>query len=129
MKKILNRINKKIYIGLFLIGSGILYLKVISPALGFHIPCIFRHVTGFYCPGCGMTRASLAILEGDIYQSFRFNMLIFILLPLFILFYALEKKGKVKASKSLMFAMLTLTLAFGVLRNLPAFSWLSPMEI
>lgn len=129
MKKILNRINKKIYIGLFLIGSGILYLKVISPALGFHIPCIFRHVTGFYCPGCGMTRASLAILEGDIYQSFRFNMLIFILLPLFILFYALEKKGKVKASKSLMFGMLTLTLAFGVLRNLPAFSWLSPMEI
>lgn len=129
MKKILNRINKKIYIGLFLIGSGILYLKVISPALGFHIPCIFRHVTGFYCPGCGMTRASLAILEGDIYQSFRFNMLIFILLPLFILFYVLEKKGKVKASKSLMFAMLTLTLAFGVLRNLPAFSWLSPMEI
>ena len=129
MIKILKRIHIKIYIALFLVASGILYLKVLSPALGISIPCIFRKITGFYCPGCGMTRASLALLDGDIYQSFRYNMLIFIIVPLLILFYVLEKKGKENYSQFLMGGMLVITIVFGVLRNLEAFSWLAPMVI
>ena len=129
MIKILKRIHIKFYIALFLVVSGILYLKVLSPTLGISIPCIFRKITGFYCPGCGMTRASLALLDGDIYQSFRYNMLIFIIVPLLILFYVLEKKGKEKYSQLLMGGMLVITIVFGVLRNLEAFSWLAPMVI
>lgn len=129
MKNILSRINKKIYLGLFLIGGGVIYLKVFIPVTGLSIPCVFNHVTGLYCPGCGMTRASLALFSGDIYQSFRYNMLIFILLPLLILFYVLEKKGKVKLSQSIMFGMLVITIAFGILRNLEPFSWLAPNAV
>ena len=129
MKKIFTRIHTKIYLALFLIGSGILYLKVLSPALGISIPCIFREITGLYCPGCGMTRASLALLDGDIYQSFRYNMLIFIILPLLILFYVLEKRGKEKYSQLLMGGMLFITVLFGVLRNFEVFSWLAPTLI
>lgn len=129
MKKIFTRIHIKIYLALFLIGSGILYLKVLSPALGISIPCIFREITGLYCPGCGMTRASLALLDGDIYQSFRYNMLIFIILPLLILFYVLEKRGKEKYSQLLMGGMLFITVLFGVLRNFEVFSWLAPTLI
>ncbi|NMA91192.1 MAG: DUF2752 domain-containing protein [Amphibacillus sp.] len=129
MKDIFNRFQKKIFLGLFLVGSGVFYLKVLSPTLGISIPCIFRKITGFYCPGCGMTRASLALLDGDIYQSFRYNMLIYILIPLLVLFYILDKKGNKKYSQIIMTSMLILTFLFGILRNLDGFSWLAPVLI
>lgn len=40
------------------------------------IPCIFHLVTGFYCPGCGGTRAVKAFLHGDFAASFRYHPLI-----------------------------------------------------
>ncbi|WP_440895422.1 DUF2752 domain-containing protein [Amphibacillus sp. Q70] len=129
MKVFLNRIHKKVYLTLFIISSGILYLKVISPVFGIHISCPFRQLTGFYCPGCGMTRAAIALLDGQIYQSFRFNMLIFLILPLLLLYYLLEKQGKVKQSKLLMGVMLVLTVLFGILRNFTIFDGFAPTKI
>ncbi len=35
--------------------------------------CIFRLFTGLPCPGCGLTRAGIALLNGDIVSSFRFH--------------------------------------------------------
>ncbi len=39
-------------------------------------PCLFRALTGFYCPGCGMTRALHALLHLDIATAFRMNPLV-----------------------------------------------------
>ncbi len=36
-------------------------------------PCIFHQVTGFYCPGCGGTRAVLALVKGNMIQSFLYH--------------------------------------------------------
>lgn len=35
----------------------------------FGVPCGFRAITGFYCPGCGGTRAVYAILHGKFLSS------------------------------------------------------------
>ena len=45
------------------------------PRLG--IGCVFRDVLGFPCPGCGMSRAFLALLRLDVVAAFRYNPLIF----------------------------------------------------
>jgi len=40
------------------------------------LPCLFRALTGFYCPGCGMTRALHALVHLDLAQAFRMNPLV-----------------------------------------------------
>ncbi len=37
------------------------------------MPCIFHELTGFYCPGCGGTRAFLALITGHPIISFLYN--------------------------------------------------------
>lgn len=39
-------------------------------------PCLFRQLTGFFCPGCGGTRAFLALLKGRLVLSFCYHPLI-----------------------------------------------------
>lgn len=36
-------------------------------------PCGFRFVTGYYCPGCGGTRAVRALLQGRLLTSFLYH--------------------------------------------------------
>jgi len=38
-----------------------------------HIFCPFKALTGILCPGCGMTRAFLALTEFDFVGAFHFN--------------------------------------------------------
>lgn len=45
------------------------------------VTCIFRSVTGILCPSCGMTRASLAIINFDLLTALNYNILS---IPLFI---------------------------------------------
>lgn len=129
MRHIIKRMDRQIYMGLGVLGLGVFYLKVLSPTFNIYIPCPIKHVTGFDCPGCGVTRLSLSLLDGDVYQAFRYNSLIFVLLPLFILYYYLSIKGMKKASDYLLYTMLVMTVLFGVLRNTPMFHFLAPTTI
>ena len=45
--------------------------------------CPMAGVLGVPCPGCGLTRATLAALHGDLRGAFRLHPLVFILTPLF----------------------------------------------
>ncbi|MGY3214951.1 DUF2752 domain-containing protein [Mucilaginibacter sp. HD30] len=35
------------------------------------LSCPFKYITGLDCPGCGFQRAVLALVQGDINESFR----------------------------------------------------------
>jgi hypothetical protein len=106
--------------------TGVIYLKVVIPVFHIHVPCIFSEVTGFDCPGCGLTRAALALLDLNIYQAFRYNMLVFVLTPFYLVYFLLMKRGFKKSGEALMLLMLVSAVAFGVLRNIPMFDWLAP---
>ena len=49
--------------------------------LNFNIGCFFRNFLGFYCPGCGLTRAFISILNFDFVSAIKYNI---ISIPLFI---------------------------------------------
>jgi hypothetical protein len=52
-------------------------------ALDFPI-CPSAGLLGIPCPGCGLTRATLALLRGDIAGAYHFHPLVFVLAPLYI---------------------------------------------
>ena len=69
-----------------LLLTGALGLNVVAILL--HLPgweCAFFRVTGLPCPGCGLTRACLLLLKGDVQASIKFHAFA----PIFVLFIAL----------------------------------------
>ena len=75
----------KIYL-ILLVLAGI-YIRLSGQALEtiYFLPCIFKGVTGIPCPGCGMTRAGLAILQGEFSTAWRYHPFSFLLIGLSIL--------------------------------------------
>ena len=51
--------------------------------------CPVRRLTGIPCPGCGMTRAVLALLEGDIAGALQLHGMVWSL-PVLLLLYLYE---------------------------------------
>ncbi len=39
-------------------------------------PCLFHLLTGYYCPGCGGTRAVWYLLHGEIWKSIQYHPLV-----------------------------------------------------
>lgn len=106
-----------------------MYLKVWLPLTELAVPCVFYQATGIYCPGCGMTRALLAALQADAHQAFRYNALLFLVTPLLAVYLVAQKKRMVRTGRWLMAAMLVMTLGYGLLRNIPDFSYLAPTKL
>ncbi|MFA4867226.1 MAG: DUF2752 domain-containing protein [Pedobacter sp.] len=44
---------------------------LLDQADNFFLPCPFKVLTGFDCPGCGFQRSFLALLKGDFQESFQ----------------------------------------------------------
>ncbi|MFB9754133.1 DUF2752 domain-containing protein [Paenibacillus hodogayensis] len=121
--------NTKLVWGISLGVGGLLYLKVWLPATQLGIPCLFHEITGLYCPGCGITRAAASLLQFRLDQAFQYNPLLFLLPPLYLIYAISTKKQKRLPGKVLMAVMLTVTFAFGICRNIPAFAWLAPIAV
>ena len=64
-------------IGWFLLlaaALGILTERFLGISVRFQFPpCLFHLATGYYCPGCGGTRAVSALLHGQLLRSFAFH--------------------------------------------------------
>lgn len=93
---------------------------------GWYLPCPFRAVTGYLCPGCGATRMSLSILQLDFESAFKYNGALFLSLPFIVyligaLCYNYVQKGNLKVGKKtelLATVLAVLLVVFGILRNI-----------
>ena len=121
-------IKKKeaIILGLILmVLSVFVYFK--DPFNGPILPCIFNKITGFYCPGCGMTRAVNACFNFNFYQALRFNALVFIMPIGLIAYYFFCYMKQAKTAKTILVILIVLAVGYGVLRNIPDFDFLAPI--
>lgn len=68
----MNRKHHILLLNLGVLGLGL--LLAFLAAKGFRIPCLFYEVTGLQCPGCGNTRATIALLRLDFVAMLRWNL-------------------------------------------------------
>ena len=119
---------------LILISFLIIYF-ILNELLDVGIPCLFYEITGYYCPGCGITRLLFSFLKLDFYQAFRYNPLIFILIiitGIYLLVKFILKKFmniSIEIPNYVYYILLIIVIIFGILRNIPMFDFLSPTEL
>jgi len=99
--------------------------------------CLFHRLTGMECAGCGMTRATYALVHGRLGEAIRFNPLGMLLLPFGVVvsgimfFRAVYRKSWPVLSRigevGFWFFVVSV-ITFGILRNIPLwpFTLLSP---
>lgn len=93
---------------------------------GIGIPCIFRTITGFQGPGCGVTHMFRALFEFDPETAYEANPVIFLQLPLFAALLVKHtvqyiQNGKYwigKGEQIILMCSIAALLVFGVVRNL-----------
>lgn len=97
-------------------------------------PCPLHALTGWFCPGCGSTRALHALVHGDVVQALAMNPLLVVVLPL-LAWMALSAAGLALPGRRTLMPIaanpriwLVVLLGYWVLRNLPwlPFAWLAP---
>lgn len=114
---------------------GVLVLAV--PALAAIAPrCVFRELTGLYCPGCGTGHAVQALLRGDLGAALRqnaFTVLALVPVTLALMRETAESFGLVVPRRLVTdprwpIALAAVVVAFWVLRNVPVwpFALLAP---
>jgi len=99
----------------------------------FYPVCEFHQLTGLNCPGCGGTRAAYQLLHGHVLRALEDNALVVLSLA------GLAARGVWFKTKKILrrpagpflppeffWPLLVVAVVFTVLRNLPAFSFLSP---
>ena len=104
---------------------GFLYFLYVKKT-GYGIPCVFYRITGFKCPGCGITHMVLTLLEMDIRTAFYSHPMLFVLLPLLIVVcginlvrYVLTGEKKLKRAENfILYICIGLLLGFSVCRNI-----------
>lgn len=101
-------------------------------------PCPLYAFTGIYCPGCGSTRATHALLNGDLIAAFDFNPLMVIAIPVlafaFVRWWASAfgqssaRPLELRLAPQAIWALFAVVVVFGVARNLPwsVLSWMAP---
>lgn len=62
-----------------LLGALLAAFVIWGPAV-----CPVRNSVGVPCPGCGLTRATMALLEGDFHAALHFHPLVWLMLPIFV---------------------------------------------
>ncbi|MGB7769033.1 MAG: DUF2752 domain-containing protein [Verrucomicrobiia bacterium] len=119
--------------GMAMVGAGAVLYFFNPSTHGFYPVCEFHELTGLNCPGCGGTRAAYQLLHGHVLRALHENALFVLSLAALAgrgAWFAMRKIRNQPVTPFLpawgLWVFLVIAIAFTGLRNLPAFSWLSP---
>lgn len=120
--------------GLAFLSAGCLVVGFFNPSNnGFFPGCPLLDLTGFACPGCGLTRAFHALFHGEFLTALDFNAIIpffiigFVYLIVLLLSISIRGRGlkPIIFSPAALWVFTITAVTFGVLRNIPVY----PFEV
>ena len=85
--------------------------------------CLIRGLTGIPCPSCGMSRAIIAVINGDIINAFKFHPLFW--LPFILLVLIVFKR---RFFKQILISSVILIIIVYILRMIMFFPDIEPMK-
>jgi len=122
-----------VVLGFAFLGASAMVFFFNPSTHAFYPICMFHQLTGLNCPGCGGTRALYALLHGHWQLALKDNALFVVLLAAGSVrggwFAARRIRGQQTGTflpVNYLWALLVISVIFAVLRNLPAFAFLSP---
>ena len=93
--------------------------------------CPFKAVTGWDCPGCGMTRGLHDLLHGDVVGALDHNLLLLVAVPLVVVAWLVwvrrawrDEQEPIRVPVPALLVGAALLVVFGVVRNLPGIPFL-----
>lgn len=119
------RANKVLQGLAVIIVLGFIYLFVFL-TFGVGIPCVFHKLTGWKCPGCGMTHAIAELWKKNIKNAFDYNALCVSVLPVNCLYLLYRTVRYVNGNDegfyiweyTLLIMLFVVTIGYGVMRNI-----------
>ena len=114
-------------------AAGCAYIALVNPNSSSAYPqCPLHAITGYDCPGCGLTRAVYALMHGDVARAIDHNLLVVVLLPLAILAFARWTASRLgyrtpplpKWRPWMSVVAGVIVFSFLIVRNLPGFEYL-----
>lgn len=118
-----SQIQKEIRYLLIILGVGFgYYLWLNFTHLG--IPCPFRMITGWLCPGCGITHMLIALIHLDFHTAYLENPFLLLTFPFLIgeiiyqRYLQLTKQVNPQWNQVLLWLYVIALIIFGILRNL-----------
>lgn len=109
-------------------AAGAVVLYVFDPSVySFYPPCVFRSLTGYLCPGCGITRALHHILHGRFVEAFHYNAMAVVFGPVLLAGAVAEARTVIRGAPEPRFvqkpwiawSVIAVLIGWGVIRNLP----------
>lgn len=95
--------------------------------------CPSLTLTGFYCPGCGSLRAVNSLTRLDFVGALNMNPMVFFAIPALVFLWfgwlrqTIDGTPRKLGSVKYLWILLSVIVAYGVLRNIPFFApWLAP---
>lgn len=115
--------GKRIKVLSIVLGIGVLYLVWVK-LTGLAIPCLFREITGWLCPGCGITTLFVCLSRLDFHGAFQANPFLLVTAPILaaeIIYYnymQIKEKPLPKWNQRALLVYIGALCLFGVWRNL-----------
>lgn len=92
---------------------------------GVSIPCFFYKITGYKCPGCGITHMFMSIARLDLEAAFSSNQVLFFMLPFLgglfmikVIFLPKWLEVNSRIFNAIIWSCIVILIIFAVIRNI-----------
>lgn len=130
----LDDVQKKIILIYVILIASSVAIYVFLRITHISLECPVYQMSGFYCPGCGITRCGLNFFKFNLYGAFRDHPGLFVCMVVWVVISIFAFIGKPKVFRDskvllrILYVCVAIYILFAIVRNIPGFEFLQPID-